>query len=221
MEKTKVTRFLLISDTHDCPDEDFYEIAEIGKVKGCNVIIHAGDILDKHIGHPALKDFQVYFYYVPLFNKRLPSQYKLPDNWHLLKGGDSVLHFNYNGYDGQPKEYCIYVSHNLGFSMFDLRYLKAKVRRLFKKEKDSLLYEVADLILNRFKKVHKWINAAVFGHSHRGFLLCAKGDKLINPSAWFRKKCFAILKPGPLDVHYYSLTENEFRVISDLKMLKD
>jgi len=254
MEKTVVKRFLFISDTHDCPEGDFGEIAEIARIKDCNVIIHMGDFSDEHIlskiVQEALKDFQVYFYYVPKFNKKRPSQYGLPENWHLLKGGESVLHFNYIGHDDGLKEYCVYVSHNLGFNFFDFRYLKAKIKELLKEEESTFfhkvsrsfsfvfnhfkerfrwlkkkrngqLYELADLIFERFKKEHLWVNVAGCGHTHRGFLLCAKGDKIINPGAWYKKNCFAILKPGPLDVHYYSLTEDEVRVVRDLRTLKD
>jgi predicted phosphodiesterase len=196
MEKILLRKAFVVSDTHNCSEEELYWIARLARDQGCNIIIHAGDLDNKHMGHPAWSEFEVYVCWT-ILNKN--HRFKLPPNWHLLKRVNNFLHFNYIGYDGLMKEYCININHKLGM--------------VCTLGKESQIYKLVEKINKIFQSIHKWVNTIIVGHSHHASLHCSKGMKILNPGAWVGKRCFVILKPGSNHIRFYSLTENEIMVV--------
>ncbi len=164
---------LVVSDTHNCDDADLERIAEKAREFNCPVIIHAGDMIDKHLGHPLFSDFEVYVFLTHQ-NKHVPAN--LPSNWTLLDEDNCLIDIGGHRF---------YVNHYLGVDV-----LHTKTHALLSGNlSDGEVYQIVGDILNRYKRVEY----AIFGHSHHTFHHCNYGVALVNPGAWEFKRTYALL----------------------------
>jgi len=220
-EKQLLKGVLVVSDTHKCSDNDFFKLGEIADKWGCNVLIHAGDITDPHLGHKALNRLENYVCLSKETNifEENPEKYALPRNWHVFnQRGNNVFHFHYNllGDPNEPRDICFYVAHILGENNGGREILFPKKCDLNFEPDQSLIYRLIEDNINKIKSEHKWVNWYIFGHLHHiiDYYFC--GIKAFNPGAWQDKKCFTIIYPGLINFHQFSLTENN-KVFTDFK----
>lgn len=180
----------VFGDTHDCLDDDLFLAAAQARKHNCSTIIHTGDLEDKHFGHPAFNDFQIYVFKTTL-NKNLDQN--LPPNWHLLTENDCIL---------EIAGIKIYVNHYLGLNV-----LQTKTPELLESLSKAQVYQINEQIKNKYGYVHY----VLFGHSHHTFHHCDSGICMLNPGEWHGKKTFIIIsidESKNMDVHFISLTVN-------------
>lgn len=219
LERMVLEKALIVSDTHNCSEDSLWLLRKLAIENECNMIWHAGDMIDAHLGHRAFEGLEIYICLVPGEEKNRyetePEKYNLPTNWHLLSEtkGNNVVHFKYFSTspfvlpEDREREFCVCISHNLGLDC-----LRTKVSELQEEDKHAYVWQIVSELNRRYKTEHTWINLTLVGHSHHVFVHCAEGMKLVNPGEWERKMCFGIVQPGPLDIHLMSLTENLIRV---------
>ncbi len=185
-------QIFVFGDTHNCSDADLELAAEKAREFGCQHIIHTGDLLDRHFGHPAFKDFEFYVF-ITKQNENIPE--KLPPNWHLLREQTNCI--------VEIGGIRIYVNHYLG-----LKVLREKDTEILDHTAEAPIYMVNSEIEAEYGHVHY----VLFGHSHHTFHHCDRGMAMLNPGEWENKKTFIIINVHPshvMDFRFISLTVNK------------
>ncbi|MFC1622685.1 hypothetical protein ACFL1Y_01675, partial [Patescibacteria group bacterium] len=190
----------------NCSVKDLEIAVHFAKELKCNILFHAGDMKDEHIGLSIFNDFQVYLALTSSTNKSIKTidyVHAHAPNWHFYNSEKlNVIHFYYDWF-GKQKDLSFLLTHKMG-----IKCLQTPLDELEENSKSAFLFTMIDEIEKKVLPDHHWLNYIIMGHSHHVFTYSHHGIKLVNPGEWEQKKCFAIINPGPLNVSCFSLTED-------------
>ena len=221
-------RIFVVSDTHDCPESELELIAKEAKLRECECIIHAGDLVDEHFGSLALGNLPIWVIRTRENENLSEDALKnLRPNWHVLEDrDDQVIEF------GTKRKIKIYIYHYLGLDMLmtnlgipspDVQ-LEEEGREIKNRFGFTAFKHFRKKFLGWFVRNKKWPNSqafklvgdlrsnhdgiqyAIFGHSHHQFFHVNFDLALINPGAFTLgfddkpKRSYAIIDTKTWDV---------------------